>query len=166
MKKIFLSSILMVCAVLIIQAQSKPSPPAETKAKLNTADITINYSQPAVKGRTIWGDLVPYGVVWRTGANEATWIEVSEDVEVEGQTLKAGKYGLFTIPGRDEWTIIFNNTWQQWGAYEYDEAMDALRVTVKPQSVQDKSERMTFNINDNGTVDLIWDKLKVTFRIG
>lgn len=166
MKKSILSTVLMFCAVLMIQAQSKPSPPAEVSAKVNGADITINYSQPAVKGRTIWGDLVPYDVVWRTGANEATWIEVSEDVEIEGQTLEAGKYGLFTIPGRDEWTIIFNKTWQQWGAYEYDESKDALRVTVKPQNVSDKSERMTFNIDSSGNVDLLWDKIKVTFKVG
>ncbi len=166
MKKLLLSAILLFCGIMLAQAQPKPSPPAEAKATVNGTDVTINYSQPAVKGRTIWGDLVPYDEVWRTGANEATWIEVSEDVEIEGQTLKAGKYGLFTIPGRDEWTIIFNNTWQQWGAYEYDEAKDALRVTVKSQNIPVASERMTFNINENGNVDLLWDKLKVTFKIG
>lgn len=166
MKKLLLSAICLFCAVILAQAQPKPSPAAEAKAKVNGTDVTINYSQPAVKARTIWGDLVPYDAVWRTGANEATWIEVSEDVQIEGQTLKAGKYGLFTIPGRDEWTIIFNKTWQQWGAYEYDEAKDALRVTVKSESIPIASERMTFNINKNGNVDLLWDKLKVTFKIG
>lgn len=166
MKKLLLSSVLMLSAVVLLQAQTKPSPPAETSVTVNGTKVTINYSQPAVKGRTIWGDLVPYDVVWRTGANEATWIEVSEDVEIEGQTLKAGKYGLFTIPGRDEWTIIFNTTWEQWGAYEYDASKDALRVTVTPAQVQEKSERMTFNISDDGKVDLLWDKLKVSFNIG
>ncbi len=166
MKRLLLSSSLILCFALLATAQERPSPPAEAKASVNGTSVTINYSQPAVKGRTIWGDLVPFDAVWRTGANEATWIEISEDVTIEGKMLEAGKYGLFTIPGRDEWTIIFNKTWQQWGAYEYDSSKDALRVTVKPATVSDSSERMTFNIDDNGTVDLLWDKLKVSFKIG
>ncbi|RMG72406.1 MAG: DUF2911 domain-containing protein, partial [Bacteroidetes bacterium] len=97
---------------------------------IGTAEITINYGSPAAKGRTLWGDLVPYGAVWRTGANEATTFTVSQDVTIEGQTLPAGTYSLFTIPGESDWTIIFNKTAEQWGAYEYDEAADALRVKV------------------------------------
>ena len=166
MKKILLSALFILTTTVIVMAQGRPSPPAEASASVNGTDVTINYSQPAVKGRTIWGDLVPFDAVWRTGANEATWIEISEDVTIEGQTLAAGKYGLFTIPGREEWTIIFNKTWQQWGAYEYDSSKDALRVTVKPEAVTETSERMTFNINADGKVDLIWDKLKVSFNIG
>jgi len=166
MKKLLLSASILFCVVFLAQAQPKPSPPAEVTAKVNGTDVTINYSQPAVKGRSIWGDLVPYDAVWRAGANEATWIEVSEDVEIEGQTLKAGKYSIFAIPGKEEWTIIFNSTWEQWGAYEYDESKDALRVTVKSASIPAANERLTYNINKNGNVDLIWDKLKVTFKIG
>ena len=165
MKKILLTSMFVLYASILLQAQTKPSPPAETSATINGTQVTINYSQPAVKGRTIWGDLVPFDAVWRTGANEATWIEISDDVEIEGQPLKAGKYGLFTIPGREEWTVIFNRTWEQWGAYEYDESKDALRVSVVPTATADKSERMTFNIDENGKVDLLWDKLKVSFTI-
>ncbi|MEM8895456.1 MAG: DUF2911 domain-containing protein [Bacteroidota bacterium] len=165
MKRLFLSTCLLISITFLSFGQGRPSPPAEVTASVNRADVTINYSQPAVKGRTIWGDLVPYDAVWRTGANEATWIEVSKDVTIEGQKLEAGKYGLFTIPGKDEWTIIFNDTWQQWGAYEYDKSKDALRVTVKPESVSDSAERMTFSIADDGVVDLRWDKLKVSFNV-
>src|SRR6478609_2453964 len=136
MKKLLLLSAIALVAIGV-QAQQgdksqRPSPPAkvsETTSKGVT--ISIDYSQPAVKGRTIGNDIAPYGKVWRTGANEATVFEVSKDVKVEGKALPAGKYGLYSIPGKDEWTIIFNKTWKQWGT-NYTEADDALRVNVKP----------------------------------
>ena len=165
MKKLIFTTLFFLAVILMAEAQGKrPSPPAEASGTINGKDITINYSQPAVKGRQVWGDLVPFDAVWRTGANEATWIEVSEDVTIEGETLKAGKYGLFTIPGEDEWTVIFNETWDQWGAYEYDSSKDVLRVTVSPEMVDDTEERLAFTITDDA-VGFAWEKLRFSLAI-
>jgi Protein of unknown function (DUF2911) len=143
-----------------------PSPPAETKATLASgATLAINYSQPAVKGRNVWaGDLAPYGKVWRTGANDATTLEVSKDIMVNGKALKAGKYALFTIPGEKEWTIIVNKTPKQWGAYSYKEADDVLRVTAKSEP-NEMMERFTIKAENSGEVTLMWDKVKVAFAV-
>jgi hypothetical protein len=108
---------------------------------------------------------VAYGKIWRTGANEATTFEVSTDVKVEGESLKAGKYGLFTVPNENEWVIIFNSVSDQWGAFNYDESKDVLRVKVKPEQVADNTEKMTFNISDDGVVSLKWEKLVVNFNV-
>src|ERR1044072_4089536 len=125
MKKVLLLSAIAL-VTLGIKAQDdkskRPSPPAKvTETISNGTVITIDYSQPAVKGREIGKEIAPYGKVWRTGANEATTFEVSKDVKVEGKALPAGKYGLFIIPGKDEWTLIFNSSWKQWGT-NYTEA--------------------------------------------
>ncbi len=141
---------------------TRPSPPAEAHATLGAAMVSINYSSPAVKGRTVWGSLVPYGKVWRTGANEATVFETSADLMVNGQKLPAGKYGLFTIPGEKEWTFIFNSVWDQWGAFKYDQAKDVLRITAVPEKSQAFNERMKFEISDH-VVSLLWENLKVSF---
>jgi hypothetical protein len=143
----------------------RPSPPAKVSEKIGNTTVTIDYSQPAVKNRDIWDGLVPYGKVWRTGANEATTFEVSSDVKVEGNALKAGKYALFTIPAADEWTIIFNSVPDQWGAFNYDESKDVLRVKVKPEKADQNTERMTFEISDAGLVSLMWEKLNVSFKV-
>ena len=143
----------------------RPSPPAQVSKEVNGTNITIDYSQPSKRGREIFGGLEEYGKVWRTGANETTWIEVSNDVEVEGKSLPAGKYGLFTIPGEEEWTIIFNKKWDGWGAYEYKEKDDVLRVTVDAKSVDDVAEVFTINIAKNGEVTLAWDQTEVSFTI-
>lgn len=145
----------------------RPSPPAQAKETLASgAVITIDYSQPSVKGRTIGKDLEPMaGKVWRTGANEATVFEVSKDVTVEGQTLPAGKYALFTIANEGEWTIIFNKNPKQWGAYDYNESEDALRVKVKPAKAETFAEKMTFVVDKNGTVSLLWGDRKVDFKV-
>lgn len=143
----------------------RPSPPAEASAMVGDTQVTIAYSQPAVKGREIFGELVPYQEVWRTGANEATTFEVGDDVLVEGQPLPAGKYALFTIPGEEEWTIIFNKTAEQWGAYEYDQGQDALRVNVKPNGAAEQAERLTFEVEENGEVSLMWADKEVTFQV-
>jgi len=102
--------------------------------RIGITDITINYSRPLVKGRTIWGKLVPYNEVWRTGANENTTIKFTDPVSIEGKPLAKGVYGLHMIPGQDQWTIIFSNDNMAWGSFTYKEADDALRVTVKPQA--------------------------------
>lgn len=143
----------------------RPSPPANVSEKIGNTTVTIDYSQPAVKGRTIWGELVPYGKVWRTGANEATTFEVSNDVKVEGQTLPSGKYALFTIPEKDKWTIIFNSVPDQWGAFNYDPTKDVLKVMADPKKSPESMERMTFKINKNGTVSLSWENLEVDFTV-
>ncbi len=149
------------------QDKSKlPSPPATVSQKTGEVTVTINYSQPSVKGRTIGKDLEPMtGKVWRTGANDATVFEVDKAVQVEGKALPQGKYGLFTIANGDDWTIIFNKTWKQWGAYSYKEADDVLRVNVKAGKADSFSEKMTFTIDAGGKVSLLWGDLKVEFTV-
>ena len=142
----------------------RPSPPATFTASNNGLNIKIDYSQPAVKGRTIGKDIAPYGEVWRTGANEATTFEVNRDVTVEGKSLPAGKYALFTIPGENEWTLIFNKQAAQWGAYKYDQSQDALRVNVKPTKAPAATERMTFAQKGNN-IALLWGDTQVNFAV-
>lgn len=144
----------------------RPSPPAQATATLASgATITIDYSQPAVKGRTVGKDLEPkQGEVWRTGANEATWIEFSKDVTVEGKAVKAGKYGLFSIWNGNNWTVILNKKWNHWGAYEYKPAEDVLRVDV-PVKKGAFSERLTFKANNNGTITLNWADLQFDLNV-
>jgi hypothetical protein len=143
----------------------RPSPPAVVTETINNgAIVTIDYSQPSVKGRKIGSELAPYGEVWRTGANEATVFETSKDVKVEGKSLPAGKYGLYSVPGENEWVIIFNKTWKQWGT-QYKEADDALRVKVKPGKAASFTEKMTFAVNKNGKVSLMWGDVQVDFKV-
>ncbi len=142
----------------------RSSPPAQAKAMVNGKIITVDYSQPAVKGRKVWGELVPYGQVWRTGANETTAFEVSDDVLVEGKKLAKGRYALFTIPGEKEWTIVFNKT-IAWGEYSYKEAEDVLRVKVPSKASAALNERFTINISDQGVVSLLWENLQVDFKV-
>jgi Ni/Co efflux regulator RcnB len=146
-------------------AAAKPSPAATTTGKSGDANITLTYAQPAVKGRKVWGELVPFDKVWRTGANDATTIEFSKDVTIEGQALKAGKYALFTIPTEGgEWTFIFNKTAKQWGSYSYKEADDALRVKVKSGKSASFTERMTFEVKDKKVV-FSWENLSAAFKV-
>ncbi|MEM6805746.1 MAG: DUF2911 domain-containing protein [Bacteroidota bacterium] len=142
-----------------------PSPMKELSAKIGGADVKIVYGSPSVKGRDLYGALVPYGKVWRTGANEATTFETSADIEVAGKSLPAGKYGFFTIPGENEWTLIFNATPDQWGAYNYDVAKDVLRVTATPQASDKMEETMEFMRTDENTMAYHWGKLMVPFAV-
>lgn len=147
-------------------------PPASSRAEIsqNVGDtkIEIIYNRPNVKGRSVWGGLVPYDEVWRTGANEATTFEVSNDVMINGQKLPKGKYSLHTIPTKGDWTIIFNKTWNQWGSFNYDAKEDALRVTAKPMT-GDNMETMSFDINNitETTADVViaWEKVRVPFKL-
>jgi len=143
----------------------RPSPPATASATVGGAQVKIDYSQPSVKGREIFGSLEPYGKVWRTGANEATTFMVSKDVKINGQSLPAGTYALFTIPGKDEWTIIFNKTAQQWGAFKYDEKQDALRVKVKPTTLSQPVERFTITADNSGKVAMKWATTEADFMV-
>lgn len=144
----------------------RPSPPAKATGTTSSGTmITIDYSQPAVKGRTIGKDVEPMpGKVWRTGANEATVFEVSKDVKVEGKPLPAGKYSLYSINNGDDWTIIFNKTWNQWGTV-YSQDADALRVNVKGMKSPKFSERMTFNVSKDGKVSLMWGDKMFEFNV-
>jgi hypothetical protein len=143
----------------------RASPPAEASEKVGDTQVTIEYSQTSAKGREIFGGLVPYNEIWRTGANEATTFEVENDVLIEGQPLPAGKYALFTIPGENEWTLIFNKEAEQWGAYEYDQREDALRVSVEPTEVPQEVEKLTFDIDENGEVSMAWADTKIEFQV-
>ena len=146
----------------------KASPKASISQVVGDTDVSIVYNRPNVKERKVWGELVPLGKIWRTGANEATVFEVSNDVMINGQKLPKGKYSLHTIPTENEWTIIFNKTWNQWGSFNYDEKQDALRVKVKPMT-GDFKETMTIgfdDINDNSAqIFIAWEKIKVPFTL-
>ncbi len=160
-----LSTFVILGAYAQSKKSQKPSPPAKVSVKVNGVDIKIDYSQPGKKDRLIWGGLVKYDQVWRTGANEATVFNISADVKINGELLKAGKYSLFTIPGKDKWTIIFNNTHKQWGAYEYDKSKDALRIDVTPSYGNKSVERFTIDLDKNGNTTLKWDDAIVTFKV-
>lgn len=169
-------NVFLIAIALMISACSESSsqnvrvsPLASVSQTIGEAtEITIQYSRPGVKGRTIWGDLVKYGEVWRTGANEATSINFSQDVLVEGQALPAGRYSFHTIPGESSWTLIFNKQAEQWGSYNYNQEMDALRLTVTPQS-GGAQEWMGFSFQElagtSAVAVLSWDKLRVPFKI-
>lgn len=134
-----------------------------TEGEIDGVAVVLEYGRPNVKGREIWGGLVPFDEVWRTGANEATTIEFSGDVTVEGEALAAGKYSLFTIPGEKEWTLIFNEVASQWGAFNYDDGADVLRVTVTPGECE-HVEAMDFVIEDSSVV-LRWENVAVAFDV-
>src|SRR5256886_2800089 len=142
---------------------------AEVKQRIALTDITINYHRPLVKGRKIWGALVPYGKVWRAGANENTTIEFSDPVSVEGKPLDKGTYGLHMIPNPDSWTVIFSKTNTGWGSYSYDQKEDALRVDVKPKPLAEQKEALEFEFEDlkpdSTAVTLKWEKLGVPFTV-
>lgn len=145
------------------------SPKASVTQTIGVTEITINYFRPGVKGRVIWGGLVPYDKTWRTGANNATTIEFSSDVMIEGNKLAAGKYGLFTIPGVNEWTFIFSKQADIWGDYGYKESEDVLRVKVTPKLAPLFCEWMMFAFTelseDSTKVVLLWEKLMVGFTV-
>ncbi|HKB45197.1 MAG TPA: DUF2911 domain-containing protein [Chitinophagaceae bacterium] len=148
---------------------SRPSPPATATGKVNGATITINYSSPAVKGRKIWGALVPYDKVWRAGANEATIFETDRAIKVEGKSLPAGKYSLYAIPGEKKWTIILNSQTGQWGIKNTgetteDPAKDVLRVTVTPKKTKSLQERLTYRV-DKTSFALVWENLEVPVSV-
>jgi hypothetical protein len=170
MKKLLLFSLLLSSALFTKtfaqpDKSKRPSPPAlVTETTDSGLIITIDYSQPSIKGRTIGKEIAPYGKVWRTGANEATIFEISKDAKIDGQPLAAGKYGLYSIPGEDEWTIIFNKTWKQWGL-SYKEEDDALRIKVKPSKAPIFTEKMTFAIDKTGKVILMWGDTQVSFMV-
>ncbi len=152
-----------------VQAQEdrskRPSPPIEVTATIDGANVSINYSSPAVKDRLIWGGLVPYGKIWRSGANEATVFEVDTNIIIGNQRLPAGKYALFTIPGESKWTVVLNSDFNQWGAYKYDVSKDVIRFDATPKKSLVFNERLKYTIEDK-TVSLFWENLQLDFNIG
>lgn len=137
--------------------------------RLGVTDITINYHRPLVKGRKVFGGIVPYGQVWRAGANENTTITFTDPVTIDSQSLAAGTYGLHMIPGENEWTIIFSKMATAWGSFTYNEKEDALRVKVKPQETP-FHEALTYDFDqptaDSAVVTMSWDKVAVPFKVG
>ena len=166
MKKLVSLSFLIAFLFIGNNASSqdkKASPATTATGKSGNVNITINYSSPSVKGRKIWGDLVPFGKVWRTGADEATIIETDGDLKIEGQKLPKGKYSLFTIPEEKSWTIIINKKANQWGAYSYKQEDDVLRVKVKPGKSASFNESLGFVVAD-GKVSIRWENMEVSFK--
>lgn len=174
MKYLFSALCLLVMFGYNLNAQldlPQKSPAASTSFKVGLTNVSIHYSSPAVRDRTIWGDLVPYNEVWRAGANEATTIEFDTDVKVQDKFLAKGKYALFLIPKENgKWIAIFNKDADQWGAYRYDKSKDALRVEVKTKTAKDNVERMSFSIVDksvnSGYIRFAWEKKRayILFR--
>jgi hypothetical protein len=146
-----------------------PSPNAKVMQTVGITDLTVTYSRPGVKGREVWGKLVPLDTLWRTGANLATVLETSEEVKIEGQKLPAGKYAIFSIPGKTEWTIIINKNWNQGGTAAYKQSEDVLRAKVKPVAVAQNQEWFEFSFEDltdnSATLVLRWEKLMVPIKI-
>jgi hypothetical protein len=193
----------VICAATYASAQQpplaikpiRPSQKASVMQTIGVTDLTITYSRPGVKGRTIFADapttmaarakgeatldnqnerqkgepIVPWDHVWRAGANEATMFVVTDDVLINGQPLKAGTYSMHAVPGKEEWTIIFNNDAGQWGSFTYDDKKDALRVKTKAQMVSDNQEWLMYSfdpVSDNSaTVNLRWEKVRVPFTV-
>jgi ribosomal protein S4 len=201
LKRFYASSFALLLLVLLsaplASAQvrtPRPSPKASVMETIGVTDVTITYSRPGVKGRTIWGDplpeqastkgeatlddqtirpkgapIVPWGHAWRTGANEATQFVVTDDVFINGQKLAAGSYSLHTIPTKDEFTIIFNSVANQWGSFNYDAAKDTLRVKVKPEWTEHSKEWLEYWIDPvnetSAQVNIRWEKIRVPFTV-
>ncbi|RIW15632.1 DUF2911 domain-containing protein [Algoriphagus lacus] len=165
LKNAILTFAMMAFVAFSVTAQEKASPAKKAEGTAAGSKITINYSSPAVKGRVIWGDLVPLGQVWRAGADEATTFTTSKDITVQGQKLPAGTYSFFIIPGETESTFIFNKVAKQWGAYDYDAKQDALRVSVPSQQTSTMEERLVYEVKPDG-FEVRWEYAKATAKIG
>ncbi|MBL8858386.1 MAG: DUF2911 domain-containing protein [Planctomycetes bacterium] len=145
------------------------SPAASFKQRVGTTDVEVEYSRPSVKGRKIFGGLVPFGEVWRTGANAATKVTFSTDLKFGGQAIPAGTYALVTIPGATEWTVILNKATDGWGSYAYDQKNDLVRVTAKPVALQDMVETLTIGTHElrdeSALLTIDWDKTRVAVKL-
>ena len=143
------------------------SPHTYAMAMVGDAHVHIDYSSPGVRGRIIFGGLLAYDEVWQSGAHKATWLETNKDLSIEGKTLKAGKYGVFTIPSKGEWTVIFNTNWDQHGKDEYDEKDDVLRFKVTPELSDEITEHLVYKVektdDTQGSISLSWEKVTIRF---
>lgn len=146
-------------------ASKSLSPHTSSMAMINGAHIHIDYSAPSVRDRVIFGGLVGYNTVWQAGAHKATWIETDKDLLIDGKTLKAGKYGFFVIPGKEQWQVMFNSRWDQHGKDEYDEAENVLSLQVTPVELNETQETLTYKVNElssqKGEIVLSWEKIKI-----
>ena len=144
------------------------SPHTSAMAMVGDAHIHIDYSSPGVRNRIIFGGLLAYDMVWQAGAHKATWMETNKDLMIDGRVLPAGKYGFFTIPSIDEWTLIFNSNWDQHGKDEYNEKDDVLRFIVIPEIKEDITEHLVYNVAEidetHGTISFLWEKVSLKFN--
>lgn len=145
------------------------SPHTSAMATVGDAHIHIDYSSPGVRGRIIFGGLLPYNEVWQAGAHMATWVETNKDLMIDGNELKAGKYGFFAIPSKGEWILIFNKRWNQHGKDEYDQNEDVLRFKIKPEIMNSITEHLTYVVEETGAnegrITLTWAKIKIQFTV-
>lgn len=176
MKKIIQLTFALAAAMVIFTNEARaqiempaPSPLGTVSQEVGLTNIAIEYSRPGVKGRVIFGDLVPYGKIWRTGANESTKITFSDEVTVGGSKLAAGTYALYTIPGKEEWTIILSNNTELWGNNGYQDSDDAVRFTINAQTLPYKVETFTIQIgevtNNSAEIALMWENTKAAFTV-
>jgi hypothetical protein len=176
MKSIFKTLVVVAIATttsMNLNAQGLKMPQASTSQTITQAfglgTVSINYSRPNTKGRKVFGAMEPYGTVWRTGANSATTITTTEAIKIEGKDLPAGTYGIFTIPGANEWTVIINKGAKQWGAYEYKPEEDLFRVNVKPLKLKDKVETFTIQLADvyptTAKLQLMWENTALSINL-
>ncbi|WPR76667.1 DUF2911 domain-containing protein [Algoriphagus sp. NG3] len=171
-QKIAFTLTFLLCSIISFAQQiqmPQASPSAKIAQKVGLTDVTVDYSRPSTKGRKIFGELVPYGQIWRTGANGATVLSFSTDVIIGGKTIPAGQYALYAIPGKSEWTMILCKNTELWGAIGYDQADDMLRFSAKPKKLKKKEETFEIsfaNMTDTGSdLSLRWEKTQVDFRI-
>ncbi len=143
--------------------KDRKSKNGKAEGKAGGAAVTVEYGRPNVAGRKVWGELVPYGQVWRAGSDEATTITFDKPVKIEGQALPAGRYSLFLVPSESDWTVVFNKVADQWGAYKYDTAQDALRVPVKAKA-SPMTEALEYTVAGD-RVEMRWDKVAVGFNV-
>lgn len=158
------SFVLFTSGVFAQDNKPRESPPATATGNIGGKTVTIQYSQPSVKGREIYGKLVPYGQVWRAGANETTSIEFSDDATLEGKPVAKGKYAFFAIPGEKEWTLILNKA-IKWGAFSYKQDEDVLRVNVPVKKAKAFTEKLTYAVSNKGVVSLNWADATVEFKV-
>ena len=174
--KYLICSLLFLGLIFSCQNNSKGkkkalSPPATAMAMVGDAHIHIDYSSPGVRGRTIFGELIPYGELWRAGANQATFIETNKNLLINGQTLAAGKYALFAIPNKDKWTLIINKNWDQHGTDKYDVVDDVLKMEVQVAQTDNLQEHLEYQVtktdNQSGIISLAWEnsKIELPFKV-
>jgi tetratricopeptide (TPR) repeat protein len=174
MKRIFLSMFLLVAVIVVAQAQSglklpALSPNAKISQDFSMSSIEISYSRPSMRGRKIMGDIIPYGHVWRTGANAPTKIKLGEDMEVAGHRLKAGEYAMYTIPNKDKWEIVLSTATGNWSAEGFPREYDAARFKVTPLTVNEECQTFTINITDitfnSCKIELQWERTKIVIPV-
>lgn len=163
-------SLLLTTNSIKAQELPQPSPSAKVEQRIGLTDVTVVYSRPSVKGRTIWGELVPFDKVWRTGANANTLVTFSDDVTIEGQSLEAGTYSFFIIPTEGEWKVIFNTATDGWGTSNYDEGNNVLHLNIEPREIEGspvESLRYTFEDLKSETANLVlaWESMQVILEI-